>query len=163
MTNDPAVWTFFYGSFINLDVLKQVDLAPERVEVARLGGFDIDIAPLANLVRSQRDCVWGILATASHAELARLYDYARDGLGGTYLPEAVLAESFGDPPYRDKSPARGAGVWRPALCYIAPRIAPAPAADDYIDRIATPARDFGFPDWYVSRIESFRRDGRAET
>jgi hypothetical protein len=45
------VWTFFYGSYINFDVLKEVDLVPESWEVARLGGFDIRIEPRANLVR----------------------------------------------------------------------------------------------------------------
>ena len=47
---EPNVWTFFYGSFINLDVLKQAGYVPERFEVARLNGFDIHIQPLANLV-----------------------------------------------------------------------------------------------------------------
>jgi hypothetical protein len=81
---DVKVWVFFYGSFINLDVLRQQGLVPERHEVARLPGFDIRIGPLANLVRSEERCVYGIVATATHAELRRLYDFAREGLGGTY-------------------------------------------------------------------------------
>lgn len=136
------VWAFFYGSFINLDVLKKVDVIPERVEVARLAGFDISIRPLANLVRSDRDCVYGILTAVTHAELARLYDYARDGLGGTYLPEAVLAQAED-------------GHFQPALCYIAPALEDAAPSADYVERIAGPARDLGFPAWYVKRIESF--------
>lgn len=80
---EPKVWTFFYGSFINLDVLKQVNLLPEQVEVAKLNGFDIRIRPLANLVRSDQHCVYGIVATATHDELNRLYAYAQTGLGGT--------------------------------------------------------------------------------
>src|SRR5262245_49544599 len=42
---EPTVWTFFYGSFMNLDVLKQGGFVPERYEVARLSGFDIRIRP----------------------------------------------------------------------------------------------------------------------
>jgi hypothetical protein len=140
---EPTAWTFFYGSFINLEVLKHVDLVPERYEVARLNGFDIRIQPLANLVRSGQHCVYGIVAPATHAELDRLYAYARDGLGGTYLPEAVLVETMD-------------GTWRPALCYIAPTMEAKPASNDYIDRIVGPAREYGFPDWYISRLESFR-------
>jgi hypothetical protein len=45
---------------------------------------------------------------------------------------------------------------RAALCYIAPSLTPQPATDDYIDRIVKPAREYGFPDWYVSRLDSFR-------
>jgi hypothetical protein len=139
----PQVWTFFYGSYINRHVLAEVGLSPAQWEVARLGGFDIVIRPRANLVRSEKHCVWGILATATHAELERLYAHAKDVLGEVYLPEAVLAETAD-------------GKWRPALSYIAPVMEPRPAANDYIDRIAGPAREYGFPERYVRRIESFR-------
>ncbi len=138
---EPRVWTFFYGSFINLDVLKhQADLVPDQIEVARLSGFDIRIQPLANLVRSNRRCVYGIVVRATHQELDRLY--SQDWVG-IYLPEAVLVETLD-------------GRWRAALCYIAPSPAPGPAANDYIDRIVGPARQHGFPDWYIGRLESFR-------
>jgi hypothetical protein len=93
---DPKVWAFFHGSYMNLGVLREVDLVPERREVAGLDGFDIVIRPRANLVRSDRHCVYGIAATASHAELARLYADARDVLGEVYLPEAVLVRTLGD-------------------------------------------------------------------
>jgi hypothetical protein len=149
--NDPAVWVFFYGSYINREVLAEVDLVPAQAEVARLSGYDITIAPLANLLPSSRHVVYGILATATHAELHRLYtEHARGVLGGSYLPQAVLAET-------------GSGQWRPALCYLAHDMRPAPAAADYVARIARPAREYGFPGWYCARIESFARsapDGR---
>lgn len=139
----PRIWTFFYGSFINLEVLAQVGYVPEEVEVARLDGFDIRIRPLANLVPSDRDCVWGILAPGTHAELDRLYRYAETGLGGRYLPEAVLART------RD-------GRWRPALCYLAPEMDERPPEEAYLERILTPARAWAFPAWYLRRLESFR-------
>jgi hypothetical protein len=140
---EPKVWTFFYGSYINLDVLKEVNFTPERWEVARLHGFDIRIQPRANLVRSEQGCVYGIIATATHAELAGLYAHAKDVLGELYLPEAVLVETLD-------------GKWQPALCYLCPEMEPRPAANDYIERIAGPARAYGFPDWYIQRLESFR-------
>ena len=143
--SEPKVCTFFYGSYINFDVLRSVDYVPEHWEVARLSGFDVRIRPLANLVRSQRHCAYGILATATHAELARLYTHARDVLGEVYLPEAVLVETLD-------------GKWRPALCYLCPHMEPRPAANDYVDRIAGPARAHGFPEWYVQRIERFRSE-----
>lgn len=140
---EPRVWAFFYGSYINLKVLQEVNLVPERYEVAHLSGFDIRIEPLANLVRSHRHSAYGILATATHRELQRLYHHAQHVLGGIYYPEAVLAQTL-------------AGTWRPALCYIAYEPDPRPAANDYIDRIVAPAKEFGFPDWYIERLESFR-------
>ena len=122
----PKVWTFFYGSFINLDVLRTVDAVPESYEIARLSDFDITIRPLANLVRSEQHVVYGIVASEAHDQLRRLYDHAEHKLGGTYLPEAVLVQTMD-------------GKWRAALCYIAPSMEPQTAVNDYIDRIVTPA------------------------
>ncbi len=138
----PRVWTFFYGSYRNQGVLGEVGLVLGRFEVARLPGFDVRIRPLANLVRSPRDSVFGILATATHAELERLYAHARDVLGGTYQPEAVLVETLD-------------GALRPALCYLAAELPDAPPDPAYVARITAPARRFGFPSWYVERLESF--------
>ena len=39
---------------------------------------------------------------------------------------------------------------------IAPEMDPRPATSDYVDRILAPARERGFPDWYLARILSFR-------
>ncbi len=143
---ESVLWTFFYGSFINLDVLRHLNLVPERYEVAKLNGFDICIQPLANVVRSDQHSVYGIVATATHRELYALYAYAQTGLGGTYLPEAVMVETLG-------------GLWRPALCYVAPSMEPGPTTNDYLDRIIKPAQAFGFPEWYIERLNSFRCEG----
>ena len=91
----PKVWTFFYGSFINLDVLRILGVVPEKHEAARLSGFDIKIQPLANVIRSEKDCVYGIVALVSHDELRKLYDYAKNELGTVYLPVPVLVEHYG--------------------------------------------------------------------
>jgi hypothetical protein len=93
-------------------------------------------------VPSDRHTVYGVLATTTHAELGRLYDHARDVLGGVYLPHPVLAYTL-------------AGQAEPALCYIAPRLTPGPAAPEYVARIVGPARAYGFPEWYIRRLESF--------
>jgi hypothetical protein len=137
---EPKVRVFFYGSYMNRAVLREVDLVPERFEVARLDGYDIRIAPRANLVASTETCVYGVLAEATHAQLARLYAHAKDVLGETYLPHPVLVQTL-------------AGAWLPAFCYIAPSMVPQPPDPAYVDRIVQPARELGFPDWYVSRLQ----------
>jgi gamma-glutamyl AIG2-like cyclotransferase len=139
----PKPWTFFYGSYMNPGVLREVDIVPERFEVARLAGYDIVIAPRANLVPSPDQCVYGLGAQVTHAELTRLYAHAQDVLGETYLPHAVLVET------RE-------GRWLPALCYLAPAMEPRPAELAYVDRIVAPAREHGFPEAYLARLERFR-------
>jgi len=140
--SESKIWTFFYGSFIDLAVLRVLGVALEKYEAARLSGFDIRIQPFANLIRSDRDCVYGIVALASHDELRRLYDYAKRELGAIYLPEPVLVETFD-------------GKWRAALCYIAPEMKPRAPSNEYIEHIVEPAKLYGFPDWYIARLEAF--------
>ncbi len=142
----PAVAVFFYGSYMNRGVLAEAGLTPQSWEVASLAGFNIDIRPRANLVRAPGSAVWGILATATHVELELLYAHARDVLGEIYLPHPVLVEN-------------PEGSYRPALCYMCPRMEARPAAGDYIDRILAPAREHGFPPDYLQRIERFRHRG----
>jgi hypothetical protein len=137
---DTRTSVFFYGSFINLGVLAGSGLVPENIEIARLAGYDICIAPLATLVRSDRHSVYGLLCTAQHEALQHLYGQE---WVAAYRPEAVIVETR-------------QGRMTLALCWIAPPFMPAPATDDYIDRITGPARDFGFPAWYIERLESFR-------
>lgn len=140
---DPRVWVFFYGSYMNRRVLSEAGLAPGRLETARLSGFDVALSPLANLVPSDRHSVYGLLTTATHPELERLYQHARNVLGGVYHPFPVIADRLD-------------GSFQPALCYIAPEMRPGPPDPDYVDRIVAPAREHGFPAWYVERLESFR-------
>lgn len=70
---EKRVWVYFYGSNIDLNVLKKVGFEPDEIHVAKLNGFDIQIRPLANLVRSESHCTYGILVTGTHEELERLY------------------------------------------------------------------------------------------
>jgi hypothetical protein len=128
---------------MNPDVLREVNIVPVDWEVARLHGYDISIQPRANLIRSEQHCVYGVVATASHAELLRLYAHAKDVLGEVYVPYPVCVET------RD-------GKSRPALCYMAPEMEPRPVEPGYLERIVGPAREFGLPSWYIERLERFR-------
>jgi len=130
---------FFYGSFIRREVMARGGLQPDHIEVARLSGFDIHISPHACITRSDQHSIYGILVRASHDELQRLY--SMEGVG-TFLPEAVMVET-------------GAGL-QPAICYIPPAPDDQPADIDYLDRLLAAAREYGFPTWYLERLDRFR-------
>jgi AIG2-like family len=136
------VLVFFYGSFINRKVLARVDYSPEKWEIARLDGFDISLHPLATLEVSDRDCVYGVLATATHAELGRLYgeEWVR-----AYRPRAVIVVT-------------SEGVLHAALCYIANSTTGKAPFRNYLDHIVGPARKLGFPLWYVERLERLKHE-----
>jgi hypothetical protein len=140
MEEPRRVHVFFYGSFINREVLAEGGYQPDRVTVARLDGFDVVRRPLVTLAGSDRQAVYGILTRATHVELDRLYGqrWVR-----AYRPEPVVVTT------RD-------GAWYPALCYIAPGQTEAPPFDGYLDRILGAARELSFPEWYIERLEALR-------
>lgn len=137
------ILTFFYGSYINLNVLKEVNYIPRKIEVATLNGFDLTIEPLANIKESAKGIVYGILATGTHEDLERLYSHAENILGGIYLPRAVLVKKI-------------SGEYVPALTYISSTMVRKKAEEDYVERIAKPAEKLDFPKWYIEKIRSFK-------
>ena len=139
------VWTFFYGSFMNPEVLAKADVRPTEAQMARLDGWDIKIAPRATLVPSEERSVFGVLARLSHTDLEKLY--TKDWFGfGTYLPEAVLV-------------ADSTGRLVPALSYIAWEVDGGTPSDEYLNKMVSVAQRFEFPDWYINRIKSFASAG----
>ena len=137
------IWVFFYGSYINLDVLAEVSMKPGEWQAARLLGFDLHIGPRANLLPNPNGVVHGTLGLCLHDDLARLYDdHAFGVLGERYLPEAVLCVD-------------AQGALRPAVTYVSHDMVNRPATHDYVERIAKPAAALGFPGDYVTHIRSF--------
>jgi hypothetical protein len=47
----------------------------------------------------------------------------------------------------------GKGWCETSLC---PAMVERPVSADYLDRIIAPAREYGFPAWYIERLEKFR-------
>ncbi len=141
---DVRVNVFFYGSYMNFDVLRAVDIGERAFEPSSISGYELTISPLANLRKKQPSNAYGILTRLTHPELDRLYQgHARTVLGGIYLPEAVVV-------------SRADGSAAAALCYLSHDMQAASADADYVDRILKPAQAYGFPQWYLDHISSFR-------
>ena len=135
------VWVFFYGSFMNAEVLARADVHPTEQQMARLDGWGLKIEPRATLVPAEDARVFGILARLTHAQLDKLY--TQDWFGfGTYLPEAVMVIG-------------GAGRHVPAMCYIAWETVGGRPTDEYIGKMVSVAREYAFPEDYVRHIQSF--------
>ena len=147
------VWVFFYGTFMDPDVLAEHGVIPTEVMPARLGGFELNVSPRANLIRTGRTFSYGALAAVTHDDLAKVYSNLEEVFGLKYLPEPVLAEAID-------------GTLRPALCYITPHMSDAPAEREYIAQLAACIRAMGHPEWYAVFVESFypergNREGTA--
>jgi hypothetical protein len=145
--SETKVPVFFYGSFINKRVLAEGGYVPLKMEIAQLCGFDVRTQPLVTLVRSERDSVYGVLCDATHRELDHLYGQA---WVQEYQPEPVVVVAAG-------------GRLVPALCYIAPAHVVALPDRAYLERVLEPARELGFPSWYVQRLEALGGGVHIET
>jgi hypothetical protein len=146
LQTQKRIAAFFYGSFIRRDVMALGGFHPDKVEVAKLNGYDIVFDPHANIFRSDQHAVCGVLVYPSHEELNKLY--SRDGVG-VFLPEAVMVETS------DKK-------MLPAICYMPPGRKDDPADIVYVEHILKAAREHGFPEWYVNRLEKFRSPSQLE-
>jgi hypothetical protein len=135
---------FFYGSYINFDVLGEAGIFERPFEAARLPGYRLEIGPLANLVPDDGSQAFGILTQLTHWELDCLYTgHAREKLGAVYLPEAVLVFNVEN-------------NLTPALCYLSHDKRRSDPDSSYVDRILRSAKDHGFPVDYLEYIESFK-------
>jgi hypothetical protein len=141
MLNEKRVWIFFYGTFMDASVLKEQGINSPRVIPARLSGYQIYIRPRVNLVPADRSFVYGSLAQLTHDEITELYAGLKQRFNLKYFPEAVLAETLD-------------GNFRPALCYVAPRMDESPPDPEYIHQMGAAARAAALPEWYAVYLES---------
>jgi AIG2-like family len=129
---------FFYGSFISRAVLDEHGFTAQTLEVARLDGFDIQMVPLATLVRSPGSVVFGALVTAESESVERLY---AEPWMAAYRPEQVSVRPSSDAALE-------------AACYIAPAEPTGRPEAEYVRRIVNAGRELGFPEAYLRRLEA---------
>jgi hypothetical protein len=129
---------FFYGLFMDTQVLHQAGTKPSNVRVAYVTDFALRIGHRATLVPSPGARAYGMLISLTHAELERLYN--APGLEG-YRPEAVMAH-----------PSEGEAI--PALCYnLIQAPEPHERNPEYATRLRRVLEDLGFPVEYVESVK----------
>jgi hypothetical protein len=129
---------FFYGLYMDPEVLRAQGIEPGTPRRAHVDGFALRIGARATLVPSANGCVHGMVYALAPEALRALY--AQAGLEA-YQPEGVLAWIDDDTP-------------RPALAF---RLAQAPGAqernEDYARRLQAVLARLGFPPDYVASID----------
>ena len=138
MTSDPRrVAVFFYGLFMDEDLLRTKGAEPTKVERAVLEDWALRVGQRATLVPTRGSRVYGILMELTQIEIAQLY---ADPSVRAYRPEAVLAR-------------RGEGAAVPALCFNLlepPR--PEERNSEYAIKLRALARRLELPAVYVESI-----------
>ena len=132
-----AVDAFFYGLYMDVDVLRASGVAPRNPRRACVHDFALRIGKRATLIPSSGGRAYGMLIELTPLELDRLY--GAPGLEA-YRPEAVIAR-----------PLDGGLV--AALCYS---LAEPPGAQernaDYAARLQRLLRALDFPAEYVAAV-----------
>jgi hypothetical protein len=128
---------FFYGLFMDDDLLREKDMNPVDPRMASVENFSLVIGARATLVPYAGRTVYGVLCSLTHAEVDALYSEASVSV---YRPEAVLAQ-LAD------------GSITPALCFNLPM---PPSADErnpqYVSKLRELAERIGLPSSYVSSL-----------
>jgi len=129
---------FFYGLFMDQQLLDGKGVHPTDVRPAVVPGFELRIGARAALVPTPAGQVHGLLMKLSHGDIENLY--SEPGLRA-YRPEPVLAL------VRD-------GATVAALCYNLPE---PPSADErnveYASQLRSLAQRVGLPSNYVASIQ----------
>ena len=128
---------FFYGLFMDVNVLRKSGVAPSDPRHAYVDNFALRIGERATLVHSPGVRTYGMLIALTHAELERLY--AAPGLD-QYRAEAVLAITMSGDPV-------------PAMCFnllVAPK--PSERNPEYAARLQRALRVLDFPLEYIDSI-----------
>lgn len=129
---------FFYGLFMDAELLKSKGAHPLNVRPASMPGFALRIGQRATLVQNPQACAYGILMDLSHKEVEDLY---ADASVSAYRPEAAMAQ-LSD------------GTYLPALCF---NLVTPPAPDElnveYAAKLRALARKLGLPPAYVESIQ----------
>ncbi|MDM3872483.1 gamma-glutamylcyclotransferase family protein [Porticoccus sp. W117] len=128
---------FFYGLFMDADLLRESQIVPENPCPAYVDDFELRIGQRATLVPAAGARSYGMVFALTHDDLDKLY--SAPGLEH-YRPEAVLACSLD-------------GEEIPALCY---NLEEAPGDDEvnseYAKRLRTVLEKLGFPAEYIASV-----------
>jgi len=129
---------FFYGLFMDKDLLQAKGVLPSLIRSASVDGFVLRIGERASLFPDESGRVHGVIASLSHDELEKLYS---EPSVRAYRPEAVLARLSN-------------GEVIAALCFNLPQ---PPLPDErnreYAAKLRVVAERIGLPAEYVASIQ----------
>lgn len=101
LIDQRRIEVFFYGLFMDAELLRSKGAHSENVRIATVPGFELRIGQRATLLRKASACAWGMLMQLTHAEIEQLYS---EPSVQAYRAEAVLVQ-LSD------------GSFLPALCF----------------------------------------------
>ena len=134
--DEARVDVFFYGLFMDADVLRESQVGAVDARRAFAEGYALRIGRRATLIPFAGKRAYGMVFALTESELERLY--TAPGLE-QYRPEPLLVQMED-------------GKTLPVLCYVCPRPQPGEANADYAARLRAVLEKLKFPREYVSSV-----------
>jgi hypothetical protein len=129
---------FFYGLFMDMEVLRAKGLHPVNVRQGCVPGMALRIGQRATLIPDPSKCVYGFVIGLSHKEVEQLYS---EPSVAAYRPEAIIAT------LSDRSCV-------PALCFNLPSSGETEEGNpDYAKKLRAVADRLGLPADYIRGIQ----------
>jgi len=136
--NTRTVNGFFYGLFMDVDLLNEMDIQAFDLRPAFVDGYALHLGVRATLVPAEGHKAYGMVIAMTHADLDMLY--GAPGLK-QYRPEAVLAQVL-------------SGDSLPALCYNLPEPPPPEEAnEEYAGQLRSVLAKLKFPPEYIDSVK----------
>jgi hypothetical protein len=134
--DEQRVDVFFYGLFMDGDVLREQQVAALEPRRAYAEGYELRIGRRATLIPFAGKRACGMVYGLTEGELDRLY--SAPGLE-QYRPEPLLVQMED-------------GKTLPVLCYVCPRPQPGEGNAEYAARLRAILKKLGFPQACVDSV-----------
>ncbi|MGD2173338.1 MAG: gamma-glutamylcyclotransferase [Gammaproteobacteria bacterium] len=134
---------FFYGLFMDADLLREKGLNPSNPELVCVPGYGLRIGARATLEASAGECTFGSIMKLGDEELAMLYG---EKSVADYVPRQLAAVDM-------------QGNSREVFSYILPMEKVSGSNGEYARLLALAAKKVGLPDDYIAEIETWIQAG----
>ena len=135
----PMESVFFYGLFMDADLLTEKGLHPRNSRLAYLTGYGLRIGARATLEYSKKERVFGSIIQLHREELEKLYS---DKSVMDYIPRQMVANDMEGNPVA-------------AISYILPMRNVAGSNAGYAGSLSIAARKIGLPEDNIKEIEAW--------
>lgn len=130
---------FFYGLFMDIDLLKGKGFTPTAEKLAYAEGYGLRIGERATLVKAEFERAYGIVMNLSEEEAETLYS----GPGvSEYVPEEIYV-------------TEAIGVRYKATVYNLPTSKLTGSNEEYAKSLCVAAKKMGLPETYINEILSW--------
>lgn len=135
---DVATNAFFYGLYMDPELLRKLGADPINPRQARLADYRLDLHGPAKILQIPGNSVWGMIVGLSPEHLLALYsgESTRE-----YQPLELMVQASDSPPIA-------------VICYNRPLQPGMPLNREYLEKLLVVARRLRLPSEYVRELES---------